>query len=93
MVDFGDDLESVGDVEDVGFAAGPAAVGVEADGAAFVDEAPSDGVGFFAVAASGEAFGMSWCGAGLADLVQMRQEREDSLAFAALVDQRFAAAE
>ena len=50
-VEFGDDLEGVGDVDYVGFAAGPAAVGVERDGAALGDEAPAYYVRFFAVAA------------------------------------------
>ena len=92
-VDFGDDLKGVGDVDDVGFAARPAAVGVERDGAAVGDEAPADYVGFFAVAAGGKAFGVARRGAGLADLIQMRQEGKDGFAFAALIDERFAAAE
>ncbi len=57
------------------------------------DEAPADYVRLFAVAAGGEAFGVARRGAGLADLVHVGEEGKDGFAFAALVDQRFAAAE
>ena len=70
-VDVAHDFEGVGDVEDVGLAARPAAVGVEVDGAALVDEAPADDVRLLAVAAGGQALGMARGGAGLADLVQV----------------------
>ena len=93
FVDFGDYLKGVGYVDYVGFAAGPAAVGVEGDGAAVGDEAPADDVRLFAVAAGGEALGVARRCAGLADLVQMREEGKNGVAFAALVDERLAAAE
>ena len=49
-IEFGHDLEGVGDVDDVGFAACPSTVGIEGDGAALADEAPADDVRFFAMA-------------------------------------------
>ena len=70
-VDLGHDLKGVGDIDYVGFSAGPAAVGVEGDCASGGDEAPADYVGFLSVAAGGETFGMTRCGAGLADLVHV----------------------
>ena len=69
VVYLGHYLEGVGYVDYIGFAAGPAAIGIEIDGAAFVDEAPADYVRLFAVAAGGEAFGVAGSGAGLADLI------------------------
>ena len=86
-VQFAHDLEGIADVEDVGLAAGPTAVGVEVDGAAVVDEAPADDVGLFTVAAGGETFTVAGGGPGLADLVEVGQEGEDGLAFAGLVDE------
>lgn len=71
FIDFGHDREGVGDVEDIGFAARPAAVGVRVDCAAFGDEAPADGVGFFAMATGGKSFRMPRGGAGLANLVEV----------------------
>ena len=59
LVDVRHHFKGVGDVEDVGFAAGPAAIGVEADGAAFVDEAPADGVRFLAMTARAQALGVA----------------------------------
>ena len=93
LIHLGHYLEGVGDVDHVGFAAGPAAVGVEGDGAALSDEAPADDVGLFAVAAGGKALGVTRRGAGLADLVHVGEEGKHGLAVAALVDERFAAAE
>jgi hypothetical protein len=81
------DLEGVGYVDYVGFAAGPAAVGVERDGAALGDEAPADYVRLLAVAAGGKAFGMAGRCAGLADLVEVRKKGKNGVPFAALVDQ------
>ena len=69
-IDFGDDGEGVGYVDDVGFAAGPAAVGVERDGAAVGDEAPADDVGLFTMTAGCKALGMARGCAGLADLIE-----------------------
>jgi len=54
---FADNREGIGNVEDVGLALGPAAIGVQIDGAAFADEAPAHHVRFLAVAAGGQAFG------------------------------------
>jgi len=48
-------FERVGDVEHVGFAARPTAVGVQVDGAALVDEAPTHDVRLLAVATRGKA--------------------------------------
>lgn len=87
------DFEGVGDIDDVGFAARPSAVGVEIDGAALVDEAPSNDMRLFTVTTSGEPLRVTWSGAGLSDLVEVREERENCLVLAALVDERFAAAE
>jgi hypothetical protein len=78
-------LEGIGYVDYVGFAACPAAVGVEGDGAAVGDEAPADDVRFFAVTAGGEAHGVAGRCAGLADLVEMGEEGKDGVAFAALI--------
>ena len=50
-------------------------------------------MGLFTVAAGRQPFRMAWRGARLADLIQVRQERKDSLAFAAQVHQRLAAAQ
>ena len=61
--------------------------------AALADEAPTHHVRLFAVAAGGQALGVTRRRAGLADLVHVRQEGKHGLAFAALVDERFAAAE
>ena len=63
--------KSIRNVDHVRFAAGPAAVGVEVDGAAFVDESPADNVWFLAVTAGGEPLGMSWRCTGLAHLVHV----------------------
>src|ERR1017187_509995 len=92
-VEFRDDWEGVGYIDHVGFATGPAAVGVERNGAALGDETPTDNVGFLAVAAGCEALGMAGRGAGLADLIHMSEEGKNWLAFATLVDKRLAAAE
>lgn len=92
-VDLGHDFEGIGDLADIGLAAGPAAVGIEIDGAAFADEAPADYVGFFTVAARGEPLGVTRSRARLTDLVEMGHGGEDSLVFAGLIDEGFAAAE
>src|ERR1039457_1682920 len=47
-------LESVGDVEHVGFAARPSAVGIEIDGAALANETPADSVGLLTMTAGGQ---------------------------------------
>ena len=93
FVDLGHHLEGIGDVKHVGLAARPAAIRVQIDGAALADETPADRVRFFAVTAGAQTFRMPRRRAGLADLVQVRQERQHRLAFAAQVHQRFAAAE
>ena len=56
-VDFGHHREGVGDIDHVGLAAGPAAVGVQRDGAPVADEPPAHHVRLLAVAAGGEALG------------------------------------
>src|SRR6478672_7667476 len=43
------DLECVCNVKDICFAARPAAVGIEVDGATLIDEAPADNVRFFSM--------------------------------------------
>ena len=85
--------EGVSHVKHVGFAAGPAAVRVQADGAALGDETPADGVRLFAVATGAQPLRMPRRCAGLANLVQVRQKRQHRLSLAALVHQRFAAAQ
>lgn len=57
LVDLRHHGKRVGDVNHVGLAARPAAVGVQADGPALFDEAPADRVRLFAVAAGGKPFG------------------------------------
>jgi len=57
-----------GDVEHVGLAAGPAAIGIEIDRAPLVDEAPADHMRLFAMATRGKAFRVAWSGASLAHL-------------------------
>ena len=59
LVHFGNHLKGIGDVKDIRLSARPAAIRVEADGTAFIDEAPSDGVRFLAVTAGAEAFGVA----------------------------------
>ena len=59
VVEFGDYLEGVGYVDYVGFAAGPATVGVEGDGAAVGDESPAYDVRLFAMTAGGKALGVA----------------------------------
>ena len=51
LVHAGDHLEGVGDVDDVGLAASPAAIGVERYGTALGNETPADDVRLFAMAA------------------------------------------
>jgi hypothetical protein len=92
-IELGDDLEGVDDVDDIGFAACPSTIGVEGDGTAFADEAPADNVGLFAVTAAGEALGVAGRGAGLADLIQVGEERKYGMTVAALVNEGFATAE
>jgi len=87
------DRECIGDVDDVGFASGPTAVGIERDGAALADKAPADDVRLFAVAAGGEALGVPRRRARLTDLVEMGEKGKDGAALAALVDERFRAAQ
>ena len=87
------DFEGVGDVEDVGLAARPAAAGVEVDGPALIDEAPADDVRLLAVATGGKALGVARGRAGLADLVHVGHAVQDGFAFAAEVHHVFAAAE
>jgi hypothetical protein len=53
LVDLAEDGERVRHIEDIGFAACPAAVRVEADGPARVNEPPAYGVRFFAVTTGG----------------------------------------
>ena len=53
------DLKGIGHVQHVGLFAGPAAVRVEVDCSAFVDEAPTHDVGFLAVTAGRQAFGVA----------------------------------
>src|SRR5208282_1979813 len=93
LVQLGHDLEGIGNVEHVGLAAGPAAIGVEIDGAALVDKAPADHVGFLAMATRGEAFRVTWSGTGLAHLIQMGHESQHRLVLPALVHERLAATE
>ena len=50
-VEFRHDLEGIGDVEHVRFAASPATIRIEIDGAALIDEAPAHDMRFFAVTA------------------------------------------
>src|SRR5208283_2088862 len=70
VIQLGHDLEGVGYVQHVGFAAGPATIGIEIDGAPLVDEAPADHVGFLAMTTRGKTFGVARSGAGLAHLIQ-----------------------
>src|SRR5208282_1330001 len=77
----------------VGLAAGPATIGIEIDGAPLVDEAPADNVWLLSMAAGGKAFGVPWCGAGLAHLIQVSHESQHGLILPALINQRLAAAE
>jgi hypothetical protein len=92
-VDLAHHLKGVGNIYDVGFAAGPAAVGIEGDGAAVGDEAPANDVRLFAVATGGKAFGVAGRRSGLPDLIQMRKEWENGVPVATLIDEGFAAAE
>jgi hypothetical protein len=57
------------------------------------DEAPAHDVRLFAVAAGGEALGVARRRTGLADLIHVRQEGKNGVPFAALIDERFAAAQ
>src|SRR5208337_1127891 len=78
-------LKRVGDVNDIGFAACPAAVCVQRNRPALADEPPADHVRLFAVAASGETLGVARRVARLPDLIHMRQERKYGIPFAALI--------
>ena len=83
----------VGHIKHVCLATRPSTVRIEINCAALVYEAPTDDVRFFAMAAGRQTLGMTRCRTGLADLIQMRHKAEHGLLFAALIDQRFAAAE
>src|SRR4051794_29936220 len=54
-------LEGIGDVDDVGLAAGPATVRVERNGAPITNEAPSNHVRLFAMTAGGKPLGVAGC--------------------------------
>src|ERR1019366_4491955 len=86
-------LERVRDIEHVGFAARPAAIGIKVDGPALGDEAPANGVGLLAVAAGRETLWVTRRSPSLTDLVEMAHEGQRGLVLAAEIDQRFAAAE
>ena len=87
------DLERIGHVQNIGFSAAPAAIWIEADSAPFADETPAHYVWFFAMAAGCEPFRMPWGRAGLADLIEVGEERQNRDAFAALIDERFRTAQ
>ena len=93
LVHFGNHRERIGHIKHVGLAARPAAIRIQTDGAAFADETPADGMRLLTVTAGAQAFRVTRCRAGLADLVQMRQKRQHGLTLAALIHERFAAAE
>ena len=84
------DLKGVGDIEYVGFAAGPSTIGIQIDCPAFIDEAPADHVRFLAVATGGKSFWMPRSRPRLADLIEMGHESQDCLTLARLVDERLA---
>ena len=92
LIRFGNDLESVGHIKDIGFTLRPTTVGIEADGATFAYKTPADGVRLFAMAAGSQPFWMTRSGAGLADLVEVAHVT-DHFTLAGLVNQRLAAAE
>ena len=87
------DLEGVGDVEHVGFAARPSATGVEVNGAPLADEAPANRMRFLAVAAGSKSFRVSGRRAGLPDLIQVAQEAQCCLVLSREIDQGFAGAQ
>src|SRR5208337_2473465 len=93
LIHLGHDLEGIGNVEHVGFAAGPTAIGVEIDRAAFVDKTPPDHMGFLAMTTRGKPFWVTWSGTGLAHLIQVGHESQHRLVFPALIHERLAAAE
>ncbi len=74
FVDFCDDGEGVGDVEDVSFTTSPTAVGIEGYGATLANETPPYGVRFLSMTAGSEALRVARRGASLTDLVQMTEE-------------------
>ena len=92
-VHFFHDGEGIGNIEDIGLAAGPSTIRIEADRPAFADKPPADSMRLLAVAAGREAFRVARGGTGLADLVHMSEKREGRLTFAAQIDKRLRAAE
>src|SRR6202165_6340942 len=91
LIDFFHHLERVGDVHHIRFAARPATVWIQTDGAAFAHEAPTNNVRLFAVATGRKPLWMSRGGACSPNLIQVRQKRKYRLIFATLVHERFAA--
>src|SRR6266702_444572 len=73
-IHFFDHLEGIGNIHNVGFAAGPAAVGVERDGAPLSDESPAYDVRLLTMAAGGKSLSMSRSRAGLPDLIHVGEE-------------------
>ena len=92
-IDLRHHLEGVGHVQDISLAAGPAAIGIEIDGAPLANESPTHGVRLLAVAARGQPLGMAWRGPGLSHLVEVAHEAQRRLVLAGELDQGFAAAE
>src|SRR5210317_680281 len=86
LIRLGNNLESVGHIEDIGFTLCPSAVGIEGDSAALADKTPADGMRLFAMAAGSQPFWMPWGGASLADLVEVAHET-DHFPLAGLVNQ------
>ena len=87
FIHFGNHFKSVGHIKNIGLALRPATVWIKADGAAFVDETPADGVRFLAVAAGRQAFRVARCGTGLTDLVEVAHETDHFPTLARLVNQ------
>ena len=87
LVDFGDDLECVRHVEHVGLALRPTAAFVGVDRPPLVDETPPNHVRLFPVATGRLSLRVPGRRAGLADLIQVTENREHLFALARLFRQ------
>ena len=86
-------LERIGDVDHIGLAPRPSAIRVERNRPPLADEAPAHYMRPLSVTTSRQALRVARCRASLTDLIHMREKRQDDVPFAALVDERFRAAQ
>ncbi len=89
LVDLLHDFKGIRHVKNIGFAPSPSTIGVGIDRTAFRYETPSDDMRLLSVAAGRQSLGMARRTAGLAHLVQVSHETQNSISFSGLIHRDF----